>query len=333
MSKEDFYELTPDHVLDGVDAGGFRTTGELLQLNSYENRVFEVSIEPSVVSTAAQLGKTGLATKVIVKFYRPGRWSEDCILEEHSFIHDLLQNDLPVVAPLQQPNGSTLTLQNGLWMAIFPKATGRLVQEANEENMVKIGRSLARMHNIGEQKEFRHRPILETDSYGWQNLDILQDWIAPEVRGRYNDASQTILEFLEDRLDPLKKIRIHADCHKGNILEVDALNLPREYFFVDFDDCAMGNPVQDFWMLLPGEEDETKKELDALVKGYEEFRHFNDDDLELIPALRGLRIIHYAAWIARRWEDPSFPRLFPQYLDYNTWASEAESLERIANIL
>jgi Ser/Thr protein kinase RdoA (MazF antagonist) len=327
MSKEDFYELTPDHVLDGVDAAGFRTTGELLQLNSYENRVFEVSIEPTVVATAAQLGKTALATKVIVK------WSEACILEEHEFIHDLLQNDLPVVAPFHQPSGSTLTLQNGLWMAVFPKAVGRLVQEANEENMTKIGRSLARMHNIGEQKEFHHRPILETEGYGWTNLDLLQDWISPEMRGRYNEAAQTIIEFLEDRLDPLRKIRIHADCHKGNILEVDTLNLPREYFFVDFDDCAMGTPVQDFWMLLPGEEHETRKELDALVKGYEEFRHFDDTDLELIPALRGLRIIHYAAWIARRWEDPSFPRLFPQYLEYNTWASEAESLERIANKL
>lgn len=320
MSKEDFYSLTPDDVLDAIDSAGFRTTGELLQLNSYENRVFEVSLEPGSSSH----------TKIIAKFYRPGRWSEACILEEHDFIFDLLQNDLPVVAPIRQQEKSSLTLQNGMWMALFPKARGRLVQELNAEDLVRVGRSLARMHNIGEQKVFKHRPVLNTENYGWQNLDLLQDWIALEVGSRYTRAAEDILFFLEDRLDPLRRIRVHCDVHKGNILEVDTHDQPREFFFVDFDDCAMGHPVQDLWMLLPGKEDETKVDLASLLEGYKQFRHFDDRDLEIIPALRGLRIIHYAAWIARRWSDPSFPRLFPQFLDYNYWAAETDALESIA---
>ncbi|MEK6553859.1 MAG: serine/threonine protein kinase [Bdellovibrionota bacterium] len=320
MSKEDFYSLTPDYVLDAVDAAGFRTTGELLQLNSYENRVFELSIEPD----------SSPHSKVIAKFYRPGRWSEECILEEHEFIFDLLQNDLPVVAPLIQPNGSSLSLQNGILMAVFPKARGRLVQELNDQELVRVGRSLAKMHNIGEQKEFQHRPILDTESYGWDNIDHLQSWISPEVRSRYTNAAEDILYFLEDRLDPLKKIRIHADVHKGNLLQVDMADQVREYFFVDFDDCATGNPIQDLWMLMPGNEEDTKVEMAALLEGYTEFRHFNHADLEVIPALRGLRIIHYAAWIARRWKDPSFPRLFPNFSDYNYWAAETDALEGIA---
>jgi Ser/Thr protein kinase RdoA (MazF antagonist) len=323
MSKEDFYSLTPDYVLDAVDAAGFQTTGELLQLNSYENRVFELSIEPG----------SSEHSKIIAKFYRPGRWSQDCILEEHEFISDLLQNDLSVVAPLKQPNGSTLSLQNGMWMAVFAKARGRLVQELSDKDLVRVGKSLAKMHNVGEQKQFKHRPILNTENYGWDNIDLLQNWIAVEVKSRYTMAAEDILFFLEDRLDPLRKMRIHCDVHKGNILEVDTADQAREYFFVDFDDCAMGHPVQDLWMLLPGNDEETKTDLAALMEGYTEFRHFNHDDLKIIPALRGLRVIHYAAWIAKRWSDPSFPRLFPQYLDYNYWAAETDALESIARSL
>ena len=322
MSKEDFYSLTPNHVLDAIDRVGFRTTGELLQLNSYENRVFEVSLEPG----------TSSHQKVIAKFYRPHRWSQACILEEHDFIHDLMQAGLPVVAPLKiqdDKKSSTLSLQNGLWMALFPKARGRLVQELGEKELIRLGRSLAQMHNIGEQKKFTHRPTLSSENYGWHNLEILENRIAVEVRSRYLNAAEDVLYFLEDRLDPLAKIRIHCDVHKGNILEVDQADSVREFFFVDFDDCAMGHPVQDFWMLLPGQDEETVFDLEALLEGYSEFRHFNREDLELIPALRGLRIIHYAAWIARRWEDPSFPRLFPQYEDYNYWAAETEALEAI----
>lgn len=321
MSKEDFYSLTPDIVLEAVDAMGFRTTGELLQLNSYENRVFEVALEGAPKQ------------KVIAKFYRPGRWDEATILEEHEFMFDLERNGLPVVAPLKNNSGQSLTEHNGMWTAVFPKARGRMVQELDEAGLRKLGRTLARFHNVGEQKEFSYRLSLTTGAYGYANIEFLQPWIAPEVRARYNHAAEEILAFLDTALDEDTFIRIHGDCHKGNLLETDIAGEAKEFFFVDFDDCVMGPPIQDFWMLLPGEEEETRGDLAALIEGYEEFRHFDDNQIDLIPALRGLRILHYAAWIARRWEDPSFPRLFPQFKDFNYWAAETEALERIARRL
>lgn len=315
MNPTNFYSLTPDIVLEAVDATGFRTTGELLQLNSYENRVFEVALEGE--------------PKIIAKFYRPGRWNEETILEEHEFLFDLQAEGLPVVAPLRKMQGRSLYKWHGMWTALFPKARGRLVQELSSENLVRLGRTLARLHNVGAQKHFKHRPWLTAESYGYENLDLLQNWIAPEVRPRYNQAAEKILEFLDEHLEESSYIRIHGDCHKGNLLETDQAGQQKEFFFVDFDDCVMGPPVQDFWMLFSGEEDEAAEELDALLSGYEEIREFDERQLQLIPALRGLRIIHYAAWIARRWEDPSFPRLFPQFQEFNYWANETEVLERI----
>ncbi|MCB0350758.1 MAG: serine/threonine protein kinase [Bdellovibrionales bacterium] len=331
MSKEDFYELTPDHVLNAVELAGFQPTGEFTQLNSYENRVFDIRLENK--------------ERVIAKFYRPGRWSQQTILEEHEFLNDLKLSGLPAIAPLQLQNGSTLDIDNNIWFALWPKAVGRMVDELSTKDFEKLGRTLARFHNVGEQKRSPHRPIMNAENYGWQNLDILESWIAPEVIDRYFSAASHSVEFLEKHLSEKSFIRIHGDCHRGNILKTDVRShneisatttAPQsEFFFVDFDDCAMGHPAQDFWMLLSaGEEtDEGQKELQALLTGYKEFRKFDDRDLQLIPALRALRIIHYAAWIARRWEDPSFPKLFPQYTDYSYWAAETDALEKIADML
>lgn len=321
MSKEDFYSLTPDIALQAVDSMGFRTTGELLQLNSYENRVFEIALE-SVPKE-----------KLIAKFYRPGRWDEATIQEEHDFLYDLEGYGLPVIAPIRGKNGRSLTYLHGMWTAIFPKARGRMVQELDAEGYIRVGRALGHLHNIGEQKEFLHRPRLTTQAYGYDNLTILEKWIAPELRRRYLAAANDILRFLDECMYEEDFIRIHGDCHKGNLLETDVAGQAREFFFVDFDDCMMGPPIQDFWMLLSGSDEESEEELMHLIEGYEEFRHFDDDQIDLIPALRGLRIIHYAAWIARRWEDPSFPRLFPQFLEFNYWATETEALEKIARSL
>jgi Ser/Thr protein kinase RdoA (MazF antagonist) len=329
MSKEDFYNLTPDEVMNALESAGFNPTGEFTQLNSYENRVFDVRLESD---------KNGVAGRVVSKFYRPGRWSKETILEEHELLADLVGNGIAVVAPLKLKNGSTLAIDQNIWFAAFPKMQARMMDEYNLNDLKRLGRTLARMHNVGEQKRTRFRPILTAEAYGYENLKILDSVVAAEVAHRYFDAAETILDVLAEELDGKRSrsfIRIHGDCHRGNILRTDTREGSSEFFFVDFDDCCMGPPVQDFWMLLSSGEDtdDGLAELDALLEGYREFRHFNDEDLELIPCLRGLRIIHYAAWIARRWEDPSFPRLFPQFTDYNYWASETEALEKIANQL
>jgi Ser/Thr protein kinase RdoA (MazF antagonist) len=322
MSKEDFYDLTPNEVLNAVESAGFQPTGEFSQLNSYENRVFDVRLEDK--------------NRVVAKFYRPGRWSKECILEEHEFLNDLNAHGLPAVAPLELSNHSTLMQsENSILFALWPKAMGRMVDELQLQDLEKLGRTLARFHNIGELKATRHRPIMNAEAYGWQNLDILENWVAPEVGDRYFAAATRILNFLDDNLDTEKFIRIHGDCHRGNILKSDVAagsgRMTGEFFFLDFDDFCMGHPLQDFWMLLSDDENspEGQEELSVLAESYSELRNFDENDFDLLPALRGLRILHYAAWIARRWEDPSFPKLFPQFLDYNYWATETEALEKL----
>lgn len=333
MSKEDFYNLTPDEVMRALEGVGFEPTGEFTQLNSYENRVFDIRLEDSGSNRSAG---SGAVNRIVVKFYRPGRWSKETIMAEHEFLADVVTQGIPAVAPLKLKNGSTLAIDQNIWFAAFPKAVGRMVDELSRENFVRLGRTLARLHNVGEQKRAVARPQLTAEKYGFENLAILEDVVAVEVADRYFEAAESILEFLSHELDEKrakKFIRIHGDCHRGNILRTDRVEpgasvSTSEFFFVDFDDCCMGPPVQDFWMLLSDGEDteEGRAELKALLEGYAEFRRFDERDLALIPALRGLRMIHYAAWIARRWEDPSFPRLFPQFHDFNFWASETEAL-------
>jgi Ser/Thr protein kinase RdoA (MazF antagonist) len=322
MSKEDFYDLTPDDVMNAVEQAGFLPTGQFTQLNSYENRVFDIRCENS--------------ERVIAKFYRPGRWSKKCILEEHEFLNDLKKEEMPVLAPLLLKNNSTLDSINDIFFGLWPKSQGRMVDELILSDFKNLGGTLARFHNVGAQKNAPSRPLFNVENYGWNNLEILENWIAPEVSGRYLEAAADILEFLEARLDKSMEntppIRIHGDCHRGNILKTDHRGEhPSEFYFVDFDDCCMGHPVQDLWMLLSDDEltPTGSEELNALMTGYQEFRDFDETALKWIPALRGLRIVHYAAWIARRWEDPSFQRLFPQYTDYNYWASETEALEAL----
>ncbi len=354
MSKEDFYNLTPDGVMSALETVGLQPTGEFTQLNSYENRVFDIRLESPTRDATNRV-----SPRVVTKFYRPGRWSKETILAEHEFLADLVSNGLPAVAPLQLDGlgrrttaviaGHTLALHENIWFTVFPKAVGRMVDELNLADLKRLGRTLARMHNIGEQKSAPTRPVLTAETYGYENLSILERVVAPEVAQRYFAAAEEILDFLDYELDQNRArsfIRIHGDCHRGNILRTDFradMTAPAgvttaaasEFFFVDFDDFCMGPPVQDFWMLLSDGEDtdEGAAELEALLEGYAEFRRFDESDLALIPALRGLRLIHYAAWIARRWEDPSFPRLFPQFTDFNYWAGEAESLEKLARML
>jgi Ser/Thr protein kinase RdoA (MazF antagonist) len=315
-SETSFYNLSPDKVLQSIESQGFLTTGEFSQLNSYENRVFDIRLE----------NQTADHDHVIAKFYRPNRWSKESILEEHQFLHDLQEEHIPAVAPLKLKGGSTLSEQHGLYMALFPKVRGRMPQEFLPQELYQVGRLMAQVHNQGALRKAPHRPVLDTGYYGgWATLDFLQDWIAPEVRQRYNDAAEIILNQLDDLLDPSEFIRIHGDCHKGNLLHNGA-----QFFLVDFDDFCTGPVIQDFWMLLSGEDEDGKEEREMIISGYEELREFPDHQWEWVPWLRGLRIISYAGWIAKRWDDPSFPRIFPQFNSYIYWAEEVEALEKIA---
>lgn len=320
---ENFYRLTPDQVLNAIELAGFFPTGEYIQLNSYENRVFDIRIEEDAKSEE-------LRGRVIAKFYRPQRWSKEALLEEHQFLMELKEKGIPVVAPLVQNSGQTIREYNGMYMSLFPKAFGRLPQELSDRELQQIGRTLARIHNIGEQFMAHHRPTLSAENFGWASLDFLRDWVAPEMWSRYEKAAVDILYLLEDHLDPKTYLRIHGDCHKGNLLLTDVQGKPKEFFFVDFDDFCNGPAVQDFWMLFSCDESENLQEQESILSGYEELRILDRDQLHLMAPLRGLRIIHYAAWIARRWRDPSFPALFPQFRSYTYWAQEVEALEKIA---
>lgn len=313
-----FYSLDPEKVLQAAESAGFLPTGEFVQLNSYENRVFDIKLEkpfdPSLLNK-----------NIIAKFYRPNRWSKAAILEEHEFLFSLKSEGIPAVAPLIQ-NQSSLMEVDGMYVAFFPKVLGRMPQEFLNDDLKRVGRLMAQVHNVGARKVAFERPQLDSDYYGgWQTLDNLQEWITPELRKRYTIAAEDILYAIEDTFDPSEFIRIHGDCHKGNLLSNGD-----QYFLVDFDDFLNGPVIQDFWMLLSGDIEFAASEREQIIAGYEELREFPEHQWSWIPLLRGLRILSYAGWIAKRWEDPSFPRLFPEFNTYRYWAEEVEALEKIA---
>jgi len=314
-----FYRLDPALVLAATEDAGFRPTGEFTQLNSYENRVFDIRLEKG----------TSEQERVIAKFYRPGRWSQAALQEEHEFLFDLQKEGIPVIAPLIQKNNRSLNEISGMSVTFFPKFMGRMPEEFMENDLYQIGRRLAQIHNVGSRRDFHHRAIVgEAPFSSWDNLDLLSKWVAPEVWHRYEKAAITIIEEFDDLLDPADFIRIHGDCHRGNLLAQLLPGNKREFSFVDFDDSSMGPEVQDFWMLFSGSEDTAEQEM--ILSGYEELREFPKRQWEWVPILRGMRIFSYSAWIARRWSDPSFPRLFPNFETYTFWAEETEALERVA---
>jgi Ser/Thr protein kinase RdoA (MazF antagonist) len=307
-----FFNLDPESVLKTCENAGFKPTGLFTQLNSYENRVFDIQLEGS--------------ENIIAKFYRPERWTPDAIFEEHHFLKELNEAEIPSLNPLVLKNDSTLIDSNGISVAFFPKFRGRMPQELSLEDLNRIGQLFARVHNVGAKSKAPTRPYMDSSYYGgWETLSNLDNWVVPELKSRYFPAAEDILNFIDERFDPSEFIRIHGDAHKGNILQMQ-----QSYFLVDFDDFCNGPVVQDFWMLLSYNEETLTEEKDAFIAGYQMFREFPFHQLDWIEALRGLRIIMYAGWIAKRWEDPSFPRLFPEFGNYSYWAEEVEALEKIA---
>ena len=324
MSKmsSDFDRLQPLVILHAIEAAGYRTTGEYTQLNSYENRVFEVRLEKNPRAPEP-------VDRVIAKFYRPNRWSKEAISDEHRFLADLQREGIPAISPLPLRTGGTLLEFEGYNLAVFPKVIGRMPDEFLSGQLKQVGRTLARIHNVGARHRARHRPILDSETYGWSALDRLERFVYPELWRRYEEACIEILHHLEDNLDPSTYIHIHGDCHRGNLLHNGS-----EFFFVDFDDCCNGPVAQDFWMLLsaPLGEDDSSFEHDEICLGYEELREV-PDEWHLFEPLRGLRILHYSGWIANRWNDPFFKQIFPAFTSYNYWLDELTRLTQIAEEL
>jgi Ser/Thr protein kinase RdoA (MazF antagonist) len=314
-NSKGFYDLDPNLILDVAEKHGFHVTGELTQLNSYENRVFDVKL------TSGE--------SLISKFYRPGRWNAETILDEHRFISELKQEQIGVAAAIEiNSAGDSKTLGNvdGIYYAFFEKVRGRLLQEITEPQFKKLGRWLARLHNVGSKQKALHRASIgPSNDDRWILLEKLLRQVSPEVSGRYETSAVKIFEALDDLLPDFPFIRLHGDLHRGNILEDSS----QEFIIVDFDDMINGPEVQDFWMLMPSA-DTDSPEFNTLINAYSELREFPYEQLDLIPLLRGYRIINYAIWIMNRWDDPSFPRIFPDFGSYSYWAEETENIEKIA---
>ncbi len=323
-TTEYFFELTPERVLDAVERAGILCTGRCLTLNSFENRVYEVEIESESPVDARAPGN-----RRVVKFYRPGRWSQAQILEEHAFLAELVAQEIPVVEPLAFPDGSTLQrLDSGIFYTLFPKVGGRAPDELNDEALRRIGRLIARIHQVGRARAAPNRIELNPRTYGLANLDTLlsRDLVPMEFRDRYESAARDICAKTEPWFKETRSQRIHGDCHLGNLLFGNATTGSElNWFLVDFDDFCMGPPVQDLWLLLPGRD---RQKLELLLEGYEEIGEFDRSTLRLIEPLRALRFIHYTGWVARRWDDPAFPQAFPQFGSYRYWKDETEDLER-----
>jgi Ser/Thr protein kinase RdoA (MazF antagonist) len=296
--------LSPDCVLDALDSIGLRGDGRLLALNSYENRVYQVGIEDSA--------------PLVVKFYRPGRWSEAAILEEHGFTEELAAAEIPVV-PALALHGSTLHHHAGFRFAVFPRHGGRAPELGDPSVLEWTGRYIGRIHAVGAARPFRHRPALDIDTFGSEPCAFLQDhgFIPDDLKAAYGAIAAQALDGVRrcyERAGALPQLRLHGDCHGGNVLWTDA-----GPHFVDFDDARMGPAIQDLWMMLSGERAEQVRQMGDILAGYEDFGDFNPRQMHLVEALRTLRLIHYSAWLARRWDDPAFPVAFPWFNTQRYW--------------
>lgn len=309
--------LTPDHVLDALEACGLRPDGRLLALNSYENRVYQVGMDEG--------------PPLIAKFYRPERWSDAAILEEHAFLAELGEAEIPVVPPLTFAAGGTLATHGGFRLAVFPRHGGRAPELGDPQTREWMGRFLGRIHAIGRLSSFSARPTLDIASFGDEPRDwlIAHQSVPPDLFEAWKGTVDMALEGVRhayERAGRISHLRLHGDCHLGNVLWTD--DGPH---FVDFDDSRMGPAIQDLWMLLSGERMEMQLQLQDVIAGYEDFCEFDRRELHLIEALRTLRLIHYAAWIARRWEDPAFPAAFPWFGTAHYWQARILELkEQIA---
>jgi Ser/Thr protein kinase RdoA (MazF antagonist) len=303
-SSHPFQTLTPSFIMDAVESQGYRCDCRIFALNSYENRVYQVGIEDG--------------SPLIAKFYRPGRWSDAQILEEHGFCFELAEHELPVVAPCRNPAGESLFHYGGFRFTLYPRQGGHAPEFDNLDNLLILGRLLGRIHRVGAVRPFAHRPVLDVASFGHASVTLIGERFIPdEYRASYLAVTGQLLTAIDELMataGPVRYLRAHGDCHAGNILWRD--DAPH---FVDFDDARMAPAVQDLWMMLSGERARQTAQLAELVEGYNEFGDFHPRELRLVEALRTLRMLHYSAWLARRWADPMFPHTFPWFNTTRYW--------------
>lgn len=317
-AEHPYEQLTPEVIMAAVESVGGFCDGRILALNSYENRVYQVGMEG--------------AAPLIAKFYRPQRWSDAAIEEEHAFAHELFAEEIPVVPPLRF-DGVSLLRHDGFRFALFERRGGRWPELGTQQEREWMGRFIGRIHMVGRRREFEHRECIEIQRMGDDARDYLlkQQWIPDHLRPAYESVSADLLDIISDvfmAADSVTGIRLHGDCHRGNVLWTD--DGPH---FVDLDDCVMGPAVQDLWMLLAGTPAEMGEQLKRLLEGYERFSPFNRRELALVECLRSLRMIHYSAWLARRWNDPAFPAAFPWFAEARYWENQILALrEQMAAI-
>lgn len=314
-----YRNLTPERILDAVESAGHRCDGRLLALNSFENRVYQLWLEDE-------------GAMLVAKFYRPGRWPDAAILEEHGFALELVEREIPVVAPLAF-GGRTLHEHAGFRFALYPKRPGRAPELEDRDTLAWIGRFIGRMHAVGALKPFVHRPVIDIESFGREpsRYVIEHGFVPPDLAAAYESVVADVLQRAArcfERAGRLHNIRLHGDCHAGNILWTD-----EGPHFVDLDDARAGPAVQDLWMCLSGERRAMESQLDALMTGYREFHDFDPAELAVVEALRTLRMIHYAGWLARRWDDPAFPANFPFFNTQRYWQDHILALREQAALL
>lgn len=305
-----FLGLTPERVLEAVEAAGLACRPLCYPLNSFENRVYEVELEDR--------------SRVVAKFYRPGRWSEEQILEEHAFLDELVEEEVSVCSIRPFPDGRTLHQIDNIWYSISDRRGGRAPDELDDVMVARLGMQVARLHNVGARRPSVHRPSLNSDRYARRALHWIEQEgsLRGELEARFRSAALAIANLADEALAGVATHRIHADLHLGNVLLRDG-----ELRLLDFDDFVTGPAVQDLWLLMPGRGQEADRQQAVFIEAYERFRLFDTNSLGLIEVLRGLRMVRYAGWLARRWHDPAFKTGWPQYGTEEYWQGQATDLE------
>lgn len=315
VASQPYAGLTPDVVLNALESCGLRGDGRLIALNSYENRVYQVWLEEPA----------SYGVSVVAKFYRPARWSTAAILEEHAFVAELTEREIPAVPPLVL-NGKALNEFEGFRFAVTPRLSGRSPELDNLDTLTWMGRFIGRIHAVGALQPFAERPTLDIQSFGVEPRAFLlaNHFVPPDLLPAWKSVSAMALDGVREIFASgghINTQRLHGDCHASNVLWAShgASGAGGGPHFVDFDDCRMGPAVQDLWMLLSGDREAMGQQLRAIISGYEDFCEFDDNELQLIEALRTLRLLHYSGWIARRWHDPAFPAAFPWFNTQHYW--------------
>jgi len=314
-SAFNFQTLHPDTIMDALFEQGIRVDSGLTPLNSFENRVYQFQDEDR--------------KRYVVKFYRPHRWSPEQIEEEHQFALELLADEVPVAAPLHF-NGNTLLRHNGFMYAVFPSLGGRQYETDNLDQMEWVGRYLGRIHQTGRRKPFSARPDMGLNEYLFEPRELFEHThlIPSALKKSFLSATDALIAEVKLRWHTdFQPLRLHGDCHPGNILWRDGP------LFVDLDDARNGPAIQDIWMLLNGDKAEQRMQLEMIVEAYEEFAPFNSDEIALIEPLRAMRMVYYLAWIIRRWDDPAFPRNFPWLTDEDYWRRQTATFTEQVRVL